>query len=654
MTDHYVHIDIESRSRCDLKAHGAYNYAMDISTQVLFISWAVGDEEPWLWDWRDPFPLELDELFLDDSVIFKAHNAGFERLMFQYVLHRQVGTPVIPISRFYCTATQARANALPDKLELCARAMGAREQKGHRGAQLIQKLSIPDKDTGEFNEDPTLLREFGQYCVQDVRTERGISADMRELSPSERLDYVVSEEINDRGIMVDVPFARVVVGYAEAEKDLLKRKTALLTKGQVLTPGSPKFTTWVYDRLDDKHAAIMETTSNKSGFTFDADCVSHLYAVWNDLPGDIQQAVQLKALSSKSSVSKFKAMCDRSDDTDRVCGAFILYGGGQTHRYSSRGLQLHNMARDTAESPFEVRDQFIDGTVDKDDLFSLLKSMIRPSIMPAPGKMLVCLDWKSIEAIVLPWSTMDPRAEKTLSVFRQGRDIYVETAKDLPWDDRQLGKVTVLSMGYGGGVGAFQSMAKNYGVSIPDDDANAIKFAWRRANPWAQDWWKDLENTAKKAMRQPGEMIQIGHVRYVYVGGTLYCILPSGTMLSYPKARLVFDDDWGQFEIHCLKASLRPKKDAPGWPQMKLWGGLLAENITQAIAADLLREALVRVRMWSDEVVLHCHDEIVLEVSESETDAAMADLRSEMLVVPSWATGMPLDCDGWVGDYYRK
>lgn len=664
MNDLYVHIDIESRSRCDLKAHGAYNYAMDPSTEILFISWAVEDEAPHLWDWRDPFPDTLRVIFEDiadgGDYVFKAHNAAFERLMFKYVLTRQVGTPVLEIQCFYCTACQARANALPDKLELCARALGGREQKSFKGAQLIAKLSIPNKDTGEFLEDPVLLREFGQYCKQDVRTERDIGEYMRDLTLAERIDYVVSEEINDRGIQVDVPFAEVVVGYAEAEKDLLKRKTAILTKGEVLTPGSPKFTTWVYERLDDKHQPIMETTSNKSGFTFDADCVSHLYEVWNDLSDDLRTAVQLKALSSKSSVSKFKAMVDRSGEDERVRGAFILYGGGQTHRYSSRGLQLHNMARDTNEDPFGVRDQFLDGTVDKDDLFSLLKSMIRPSIMPAEGKALVCMDWSSIEAIVLPWSSGDPRAEKALNVFRRGQDVYVETAKALPWDDRQLGKVTVLSMGYGGGVGAFQSMAKNYGVAIPDYEADLIKVAWRRANPWAPAWWKTLETAAKLAMRDPGVMKAAGKVHYVYtpsdrqLNGNLWCVLPSGTILCYPQARLVYDDDWGQFEIHCIKASLRPKKEATYWPRMKLWGGLLAENVTQAIAGDLLREALVRVRTWSDEVVLHCHDEIVLEVPLSESDIAMSDLKAEMLVVPSWAQGMPLACEGWTGDYYRK
>ena len=658
-TGDYVHIDIESRSRCDLKAHGAYNYARDPSTIILFISWAVGDEDPHLWDWRDPFPTVLMALFHNPDVIFKAHNAAFERLMFEYVLHRQVGTPIIPISRFYCTAVQARANALPDKLELCARALGAREQKDHRGMALIRALSVPDKESDLFCENDTLLREFGQYCKQDVRTERAISETMRELTPAEREDYVVSEEINDRGLMVDVEFAKVVVGYSEAEKALLKNRVVQLTKGEVPSCGSPKFPIWIHARLEDKHKGLVESTSNKCGFCFDASRVAHLYEVINDLSPEVQEGLKIRAMASKTSVSKFKAMVNRADDCDRVCGALILYGAGQTHRYASRGLQLHNLPRDTAPDPFTIRDQFIDGTVDKDDLFALLKSMIRPSIMPADGKMLVCIDWSSIEAIVLPWSTDDPRAYEYMGVFRRKEDVYVQEATKVGVS-RQVGKVVVLSMGYGGGVGAFQSMAKNYGVSMPDEEANAIKVAWRRANPWAPDWWKALEAAAKQAMRDPGVIYAVGRVQYVYLGsgrqlpGNLWCILPSGTMLCYPQARLVYDDDWGQFEIHCIKSSLRPKADDPQWPRMKLWGGLMSENITQAIAGDLLREALIRVREWSDEVVLHVHDEIVMEVPEADAEDVYADLHDEMLVVPSWATGMPLACEGWIGDYYRK
>lgn len=651
----YCHIDIESRSRIDLKKRGAYIYAQDPSTEILWISWALGDDDPSLWFFKDPFPAGLREIFENSEIIFKAHNAAFERLMFWYILCPEHSLPEPPIERFYCTATQARANALPDKLELCARALGAQEQKDHKGAQLIQKLSIPNKDTGQFNEDPELMIEFGLYCQQDVRTERSITHAMRDLTEVEQLDYIVSEEINDRGIMVDVDFATVVCGYADIERDEVKRRVTALTRGEVLTAGSPKFTTWVHALLPEKYQHVMETTKNKSGFCFDSNVVDHLFDISKNLGDDAREAIRLKAMASKSSVSKFEAMVNRADpESDRVCGAFVLFGAGQTHRYSSRGLQLHNMARDTADEPFVIQNAFIDGTIDPEDLFSLLKSMIRPSLMPAEGKVFVCLDWSGIEARVLPWETNDSRAEPVLDVFRRGEDIYLVAAEDMPGNDRQLGKVATLALGYQGGVHAFQSMAHNYGVFIEDSLANRIKFAWRDANPWAVGWWNNVEAAAKRAVRNEGVQMEIGVVKYVYLAGVLYCILPSGTILSYPQPRLEFDPEWNSLNLTCLKASRRPKADDPEWPRMALYGGLLTENITQAIAADLLREALVRVREWSDEVVLHVHDEIVLEVDEDYADEAMEDLRSEMLVIPAWAEGLPLDVGGWIGDYYRK
>jgi DNA polymerase len=651
-----LHIDIESRSRVDLKTAGVYNYAMDPSTEILFIAWAIGADPIQLWYFKDPFPKELGMYFEMEDLTICAHNAAFERLMFWYILCPEQDIPEPALERFYCTAALARANALPDKLELCARALGGQEQKDHRGARLIQQLSIPNKETGEFNEDPALMYEFGQYCKQDVATERDICRHMRDFTPAEVLDYIVSEEINDRGIMVDVDFAQVVVGYAKREKAEVARRTAILTKGQIATPGSPKFTEWVYERLEDAHQPIMETTANKSGFTFDSTAVDHLFNINDELSGEVQQAIRLKAMASKSSVSKFQNMVHRAGEDDRVRGAFVLYGAGQTHRYSSRGLQVHNLPRDTASDPFEIRGEFIDGTVDGEELFTKLKSMVRPTLMPRDDCTFVCQDWSAIEARVLPWLSDDRRAEKVLDVFRRGEDIYLAAAEDLPDQDRQLGKVTILSMGFGGGVGAFQTMAHNYGVYISDGDANRIKVAWRKANPWAPDFWHALEDGAKRAVRNPGVTLHVGRVRYVCINGVLYCILPSGTMLSYPKVTLKLEE--GKFgakmELSCLKASLRPKADAPDWPRMTLWGGILAENITQATAADLLRGALVRVREWSDEVVLHAHDEILMEVPYADAADAFVDLGDEMLVVPDWAEGLPLAVGGWTGDYYRK
>lgn len=655
------HIDIETRSRVDLKTAGVYNYAKDLSTAVLCVSYALDDGDVRSWRRGQPFPDDLREIFADESVMLYAHNAQFERLLFWYVLCPDYDLPEPALERFYCTAAQARANALPGGLGDCARCLGAAEQKDKRGEQLIKLLSIP-RDDGSFLEDDDLMQEFSDYCAQDVRTERSISSVMRELTLAELQEYWVSEQINDRGVRVDVEFANAVYQYSDAEQEDLKRQTAILTKGEVTTPRSPKMVELIHRLLPDTHKHYVETKRTKSGLTLDSNAVDALVDVQHELPPLVADLVELKALAANSSVSKFKTMAQRADpEDDRVYGAFLLFGAAQTHRFSSRGLQLHNMPRLTAEDPATLRDQIMAGGMDPAELMVGLKSMIRPTVQSAPGKVFVCLDWSGIEARGLPWLSADRRAESVLDVFRSGEDIYLVTA-EMMGEERLVGKVATLAMGYEGGVGAFQSMARNYSLDISDAQADEYKFKWRRANPWAPDFWKALQAAAFEAVRTPGTMVPVGRLHYACVPGalngmdTLFCVLPSGTMLAYPDVRAELVD--GKFgprrELTCIKASRKPAEKQPDWPRMSLYGGLLAENATQGMCGDLLRDALVRTSEWSDEIVMHVHDEIVLEVFEEFAEDAMEDLREEMLVVPEWATGLPLDVSGWIGSYYRK
>ena len=647
-----VHIDIEARSRVNLLTEGVYHYAMDASTEVLCVAWAIDDGPVRSWRKGQMFPVELIKLFDDPSTIFYAHNAQFERLLFWYVLCLAHGLRKPDLEQFYCTATQARANALPAHLGDCARCLKVPQQKDKRGEQLIKLLSLPQAD-GSFLEDESLMDEFVEYCRQDVRTEMAITTNMRELTPAEQRDYWVSERVNDRGIRVDVELAEAVTLLADEEQADINRQIALLTKGKVLKSRSPKMAQWVYARLPDEAKGYMEDTSKKSGLCFDAAVVDNLLQC--QLSGDVEEAVKLKAAASMSSVAKFKAMAMRSrPDDHRVRGAFILYGAGQTHRFSSKGLQVHNFPRDTDDDPETTRYWLMDGV--QEGLLPKLKGMLRPSIQAAPGCVFVQNDWSGIEARVLPWVTSDPQAEKTLDVFRAGEDIYLVTAAMMD-ESRLVGKVATLAMGYQGGVGAFQSMAKNYRLNVSDTDAERYKRKWRDANPWAVRFWALIQQQALRAVENPGAMYRAGKVSYVYVAGTLWCILPSGTILSYPDARVSYDDDpvYGpQKNLSCIKASLKPKKGQEDWPRMNLYGGLLTENVVQGIAGDLLRECLTRIEDWSDEVVMHVHDEIIMEVPAAEADLAMEDLTAEMLHIPDWAKGLPLEVSGWIGGYYRK
>lgn len=284
--------------------------------------------------------------------------------------------------------------------------------------------------------------------------------------------------------------------------------------------------------------------------------------------------------------------------------------------------------------------------------------MLRPALIPKEGHSFVVADWSAIEARVTPWASNDPTAESVLDVFRQGRDIYKREAAGIyriPEDEigdeseeRQIGKVAILSLGFGGAVGAFSAMGRNYGVIMAESDSKRIVDAWRRANPWAVRYWAALEDAYRRAMRNPGHEVQVGRIAYLYDGQHLWYALPSGRILCYPFAK--FDGD----EITYLKAAWKPAADATEWPRARLWRGLACENITQAIAHDLLRIACRRLEQEGFGIVLTVHDEIVLECPTDEAEAGRKRLVEIMCEPPVWAINLPLKAGCKIMQRYGK
>jgi DNA polymerase len=279
----------------------------------------------------------------------------------------------------------------------------------------------------------------------------------------------------------------------------------------------------------------------------------------------------------------------------------------------------------------------------------VLRGMLRPALIPAKGSSLVVADWSAIEGRVNPW--LSDRGDKKLQHFREGLDVYkVNAAKtfNVSYDDvnkeqRQIGKVQELACGFGGGIGAFAAMGRVYGVNLPEPQARKMVNGWRLANDWAPPFWRDLEVAYIRALRNKGKEFTAGKITYLADGKHLWYCLPSGRVLCYPFAR--FEDDGG---ITYAKASWKPAADAKEWPRARLWPGLACENVTQATAHDLLREALRRL----DGVVLHVHDEIVIETDQPEE--AKARLEEVMTTPPFWAAGLPLDVEASVMERYGK
>jgi DNA polymerase len=629
-----IWVDMETASECDLPEAGVYNYARHPSTRVLCMSYAFNDGPVMTWRPGEPMP--------DVRGQIRAHNAAFERLIFWHVLDMD-----IPLEQFYCTAAQARANCAPGSLEDVGRFAGLSMRKDHRGAYLVRKCCMPP-----FNTE--LLPELIEYCEQDVRTMRAASQAMRELTPEELEDYHVNERINDRGVLVDINLCSAAVKYAADELREIEAAVVEITGGEVTSVRSPRMRLWVQNRLGPEALKLMQREDKMS---IDKTVRANLLAIDDpeEVPPDVKEVIQCADDLWASSVAKFNRLRNLACADGRVRGAFVFAGGSATGRASSYGAQVHNFTRKCADDPASVRHAMVRGhaIVPKYGrrVTDVLRGMLRPALIPAKGSSLVVADWSAIEGRVNPW--LSDRGDKKLQHFREGLDVYkVNAAKtfNVSYDDvnkeqRQIGKVQELACGFGGGIGAFAAMGRVYGVNLPEPQARKMVNGWRLANDWAPPFWRDLEVAYIRALRNKGKEFTAGKITYLADGKHLWYCLPSGRVLCYPFAR--FEDDGG---ITYAKASWKPAADAKEWPRARLWPGLACENVTQATAHDLLREALRRL----DNVVLTVHDEIVQEINSDEAEEARQNLISVMCTPPFWAKGLPLDVEATIMSRYGK
>ena len=629
-------LDFETRSRCDLKAKGVYNYAQDASTEVLCMSYAFDDGEVVTWLPGQPLPDFTGHMIY-------AHNAAFERLIFWYVLQQNY-----PLESFYCTAAQARSNCAPGSLEDVGRFAGADMRKDHRGSQLIRLLSVPQAN-GQFREDAALMAEMVQYCEQDVRAMRAISKALRPLSEQELQDYHTNERINDRGVLVDVPLCRAAVQYSADETVEIQQIVTEVTEGVITSVRSPKMREWVLERVGPEAKKLMWTGEK---YSIDKTVRANLLAMEDndEIPPHVADVIQCADDLWASSVAKFNRLSNLADEEDhRVRGAFVFAGGAATGRASSYGAQVHNFTRKCAKAPDEVRHAMVRGHNITPRfgkrITDVLKGMLRPALIAKLGHVLIAYDWSAIEGRVHPWLSNCPAGEAKLDVFRSGLDPYKVNAaatfrvpyEDVAADQRQVGKVQELALGFLGGAGAFEVFGRAYGIRLSPAEVQRAVDGWRRANPWAQAHGQQLEGAYLRAMRNKGHEFKAGRVVYLFDGQTLWYALPSGRVLCYPNAK--FDEEGN---VTYTKAAWKPAADAKEWPRARLWRGLACENVTQAAAHDILRHSLRQL----DGVVLHVHDEIVVECPASDAEAVAAHMHQIMCTPPAWATGLPLAAEG--------
>ena len=605
-------LDYETRSHCDLLKRGVYNYASDKTTEVLIASYALNNGPIKRWEhWKGkPMPAQLNNALADPRVIKRAHNAGFERLITQHVLG-------ITTNAWQCTSFQARCLAMPAGLDDWARMVMPTHRKDPRGNALIRAHSIPP-----YDDNPDGLTLFGVYCDRDVEVMRALSSNLPQPRPEDQLVYQANETINDRGLLIDTELCDLALAYADREAQEAERMIQTLTQGALTKARGASLTRWVAERLPEDVRPLMGEPASLG-----AAVKASLLDLGPEAVGQLVfDVIECSDAFNLASVAKFRRLKALACGDGRLRGAFVAAGAGQTGRYASWGAQLHNFPRSSAKDPEAVKKRMKQG---KDVPMAELKSMLRPAIVAPRGKQIVRCDWNAIEARGLPWLVDTPASREYLDAFRdKTRDIYVEQAKDAGLKERQEGKVVVLSLGYGGAVGALTKMCKAYGVTI--EHPERVVSAWRRANTWAVAWWQQLITAAG---RKAGGAA--GRVRLDLVPGLgLTMLLPSGRRLYYPGAHT---SDAG--EVLYKRAARKPKATESEWPLHRLWHGTLAENATQAICGDLLRDFTVK-HAGSDGFIGHIHDEVIFESSTPKKLSKW--VHQAMTVAPDWAEDFPL------------
>ena len=653
-------IDFETRSRCDLTTAGVDKYAAHPSTEILCAAFIIDGTIEIMWTPGEPPPADVVTALKNGSQLI-AHGARFDQAIWEYIAVGDHGFPTIKPENWYCTMAQARVNALPASLNNATRALDSNHKKDPRGEHLIRQLCIPRKD-GTFTDSPQLLGELKSYCMKDARATLDIYNGCRQLTPNERADWLANEKINDRGVKVDLPLALKATEYADVEKAQIKDELIRYTKGELYSPSQhQKFPIWVLGQAAHLKPFMVKYDQGQEKLSLDKEHLTNIINRADDgalsLPNHVYNALQCKLEASGSAVAKFKRMAEMASEQDhRVRGAFV-YAGAATLRYTSRGLQFHNFKRDchSNDDAELYRRAMLNGVkFTPGATMEILGKLLRPALIPEDGNVFVVGDWSSIESRALPWLANTFGGKQKLDTFKRHDadptlpDNYQIAAKDAGVEDRQVGKVIELALGFGGSVGAFNAMGKNYGVHLPEHRVTEIVENWRRNNQWASYFWRELTAAAKRAIEYPHRWVQAGRVSYTFapnlMHGSLQCLLPGGTIITYPQARIEAGD------ITSLKANWTPKAGETEWPRYTLWHGVLAENVTQAFCAALLRWLIREV----DYIILHCHDEVCLEVKKDKAQYWAKILQQKMEAGPDWAKELPLKAKPKILTRYGK
>lgn len=639
-------IDIETYSDVDLPSCGVYAYSDSPAFEILLFGYAFDDEPVDVVDLAsgELLPERVRSALTDDAITKVAFNAAFERVC----LSRYLNLSLSP-DAWQCTAVQASMLALPLSLEGVGRVLGLAEQKLTEGKDLIKYFSIPCKPTkanggrtrNRPEDAPDKWAAYISYNKRDVEVEREIRRKLSKFpTPQQEIDfYHMDQRINDRGVLVDPLMVSQAVMC-----DLQYRAETTARAYELTGLENPNSVAQVKGWLSN-HGVEVDSLNKKS-----------VKGLLKETDGEVLEVLKLRLRMSKTSVKKYEAIQRSVCSDGRVHGLLQFYGANRTGRWAGRLVQVQNLpqnhlpdlalARDMVKAgAFEALELLFDSTPD------VLSELIRTAFIPNPGCRFIVSDFSAIEARVLSWLAGE---EWRLQTFSEGGDIYCASASQMfgvPVEKhgvngelRQKGKIAELALGYGGSVGALISMgALEMGLS--EDELPGLVNSWRGANPKIVQFWWDVDAAARKAVENKTST-RVGRIRFGYRSGILFVQLPSGRKLSYVKPRIAVNK-FGR-EGLTYEGIGESKK----WLRIDTYGPKLVENIVQGTARDLLALAMLRLTEKGFPIVMHIHDEAVVEIPIGES--SVEEVSAIMSIAPDWADGLPLRADGYECPFYKK
>lgn len=658
-----IEIDIETYSSVSLPKCGVYKYAESPDFEILLFGYSIDGGKVRTIDLAcgEEIPADILDALADDSVTKWAFNAQFERVcLSRYLADMGISPDPFhdnhPLSRecarflnpgsWRCSMVWSAYMGLPLSLEGVGAVLGLEKQKLTEGKDLIRYFSVPCNPTKSNGgrtrnlpeHDTEKWQRYKVYNIRDVETEMQIQQKLSKFPVPEEIweEYHIDQEINDRGIRVDMPLVEQAIAIDELSR---KRLTAAMK--DITDLDNPNSVVQMKSWLSD-NGLETETLGKKAVAT-----------LIEETGGEVSEALSLRQQLAKSSVIKYQAMQNAACRDNRCRGMFQFYGANRTGRFAGRLVQLQNLPQNHMEDLADARALVRNGDFDAldmlyEDIPDTLSQLIRTAFIPADGQKFYVADFSAIEARVIAWFAGE---DWRTQVFQDGGDIYCASASQMfkvPVEKhgvnghlRQKGKIAELALGYGGSVGALKAMGA-LDMGLAEEELQPLVNAWRQSNPHIVRFWWDVDTAVKKVIKQRKAQTVKG-VKFFYQSGMLFITLPSGRTLAYVKPRI------GENRFGGESVTYEGVGGTKKWERIESYGPKFVENIVQATSRDILMYAMKTLRCCS--IVAHVHDELIIEANPR---MSLEVLCEQMARVPPWAKGLILRADGYTCDFYRK